>query len=262
MPCGTKRKTLNRTVTLNDRNTHPRDAELTFQPDTHTYFYRGRPMKSVTTLVNEYFPVFDTQYWATRRAMREGVDPQVIIDRWNAEAERERRLGTEMHERIERHYLDIEAVTCDAPDALRLFHMFASANRLHPYRTEWRIYHEEHDIAGTLDMLERTPDGTFVIYDWKRSRKLLAADGRILAESPFRSRGLYPLTHLPDTSYWHYALQLSIYRYILAERYGIHVSHLRLGVFHPSYSTPWIISLPYLEREVKAILSHRKSNHQ
>ena len=86
---------------------------------------------------------------------------------------------------------------------------------------------------------------------------LLAPDGRIISTSPFRSKGLHPVSHIPDTSYWHYALQLSIYRFILEERYSIRVSGMKLGVFHPSYSTPWIVSLPYLLDEVKAILRHK-----
>lgn len=65
------------------------------------------------------------------------------------------------------------------------------------------------------------------------------------------------MSHIPDTSYWHYALQLSIYRFILEERYSIRVSGMKLGVFHPDYSTPWIVSLPYLHNEVRAILRHK-----
>lgn len=165
-----------------------------------------------------------------------------------------------MHERIERYYLGED--TLDDTDALRLFRLFAANNRLYPYRTEWRIYHEDYDLAGTLDFLERTPDGTFNIYDWKRSKKLIEADGRIICESPYHTKGLHPVGHLPDTSYWHYALQLSIYKFILEERYGIRVSQLKLGVFHPSYSMPWIVPLPYLHTEVRAILRHKCSPAQ
>lgn len=244
-------------MTCNEVNCHPRDGRLSFDPVSHSYFVDGEEYISVTTLVDEYFPKFDSEYWAARTALREGVDPEVILARWEHEAERSRSLGTAMHEKIERYYLGYD--DGDDEDAMRLFRLFAVHNRLYPYRTEWRIFDEEFGVAGTLDFLELTPDGTYNIYDWKRSKKLVSSDGRILADSPYGKRGLYPVDHLHDTAYWHYALQLSIYRSILERCYGIRVSSLRLGVFHPSFSIPWVIRLPYLRDEVEAIVSHSHS---
>lgn len=255
----------------NVRNAHERDPYLSFDAASHTYRLGSQEMKSVTTLVEECFPQFDAPYWAARKALKEGVDPQEILDRWAREATRARDLGTLMHSRIEEYYISLSRVP-DHPvhptgtegdtDSYRLFRMFAANNRLHPYRTEWRIYHEDYGVAGTLDFLERTPAGTFNIYDWKRSKKLVdARDGRIIASSPYRATGLQPIGHLPDTSYWHYALQLSIYRFILQERYGIEVSDMKLGVFHPSYSTPWIVEVPYLRDETLRVLNKLKSSN-
>lgn len=244
-------------MNYNDLNAHPRDPYLSFEPDSHIYHFDGREMISVTTLVEECFPKFDKEYWAARKALQEGVDPEIILGLWDREAQRARDLGTVMHDRIEHYYLGKDAG--DDTDAYRLFRLFAANNRLYPYRTEWRIYHEDFDLAGTLDFLERTPQGTFNIYDWKRSKKLIDPSGRILSESRYRATGLHPVSHLPDTSYWHYALQVSIYRFILEDKYGIHISGMRLGVFHPSYSTPWIVELPYLHNEVMSVLKHSRS---
>lgn len=244
-------------MTCNELNAHPRDPHLTFDPATHTYQLPalGKELISVTTLVEEHFPRFDAEYWAGRKALTEGVDPQVILDRWQREADRARELGTAMHEKIEQYYLGNDCG--DDTDAFRLFRLFAACNTLHPFRTEWRIYDEEYSVAGTLDFLERTPSGTYNIYDWKRSRKLIEPSGRIIAENRYRARGLHPVTHLPDCSYWHYALQLSIYRLILERKYDIRVSAMRLGVFHPTHTTPWIIDLPYLHREALALMQTR-----
>lgn len=257
-------------MNCNTLNAHERDPYLEFDPESHTYHLDGRELKSVTTVVEECFPQFDTAYWAARKALKEGVDPQVIMDRWKREAARARDLGTEMHSRIERYYIQLSRgvkppLDPDDTDAFRLFSLFAANNRLYPYRTEWRIYHEGYGVAGTLDFLERTPAGTFTIYDWKRSRKLIEEpSGRILAASPYRNqpKGLPPVSHLPDTSYWHYALQLSIYRLILEERYGIHVSALRLGVFHPAYSRPWTLEVPYLYNEALSVLNNVKAGNR
>lgn len=235
--------------TYNDHNAHPRDPQLNFNPESHTYTHAGAELLSVTTLVKEFFPKFDAEYWAARKALTEGVDPQVILDRWERDAERARTLGTQMHDRIEHFYLNGHSDTEPDTDVFPLFRRFAAHHHLHPFRTEWRIFHEDFGVAGTLDFLERTPNGTYNIYDWKRSSKLVERNGRIISDNRYGKRALSPISHLSDCSYWHYALQLSVYSYILEEKYGIHVSNLYLGVFHPEYSCPWTFQLPDLRRE-------------
>ena len=245
----------------NTRHAHERDPYLSFDAPSHTYMLGDRVMKSVTTIIERCFPQFDAIKWANYKALKEGVSPQVILDRWEREAQHARDLGTAMHERIERYYLDKsvgrepEAPSKDS-DAYGLFYNFARSTTLHPYRTEWRIYHEEYGVAGTLDFLERRPDGSYYIYDWKRSKKLIAAGSNtVVLESKYKTTGLHPVSNLPDTSYWHYALQLSIYRLILEEKYGIEVAGMCLGVFHPSYERAYIIrNIPYLHREALAVL--------
>lgn len=49
---------------------------------------------------------------------------------------------------------------------------------LDPYRTEWMIYDDKHWLAGTLDLLVEEMDGTFTMYDWKRSRRMGREIGR------------------------------------------------------------------------------------
>ena len=149
-------------MNYNELNSHPRDSRLLFDPESHTYYIEGRPLKSVTTLVEECFPQFDALYWAHRKAPQEGLTPEELMAKWEAEACRARDLGTTMHDKIERYYLGEDSG--DDTDAYRLFRCFAAVNRLYPFRTEWRIYLEEYGIAGTLDFLERTPDGTYNIY--------------------------------------------------------------------------------------------------
>lgn len=239
-------------MNFNEINAHLRDSRLSFDPESHTYYHGSRKLKSVTTLVEECFPQFDAIYWAHRKAPQEGISPQELMARWEAEAKRARDLGTVMHDKIERYYLGEDCG--DDTDAFRLFRCFAAVNHLHPFRTEWRIFFEEYGIAGTLDFLERTPDGTYNIYDWKRSRKLINQSGEVEVHSRFRKTALHPISHIEDTSYYHYALQVSVYRYILEQKYGIQVKGMRLGVFHPAYSGYYLVDLPYMRDEVVTIL--------
>ncbi|MCM1521288.1 MAG: hypothetical protein NC039_01385 [Muribaculaceae bacterium] len=245
-------------MTCNESNAHPRDAHLEFDPDEHRYTYHGREFKSVTTLIEDYFPKFDAEKWSVKIALREGVDPQVVRSRWEAEGRRARELGTAMHEKIDQYYLGSDCG--DDADSFRLFRRFAANTTLIPYRTEWRIYHEEYDIAGTLDFLELTPGGTFNLWDWKRSSKLVDREYNICSNNRFGTMGFHPISNIPDTPYWHYALQLSVYRFILEEKYGIRVSKAMLGVFHPDYDRAWVIPMPDMPDHVAAILRHRISS--
>jgi hypothetical protein len=66
-----------------------------------------------------------------------------------------------------------------------------------------------------------------------------------------------PLSHLPDTNYWHYSLQLNIYRRILQELYGVVVSELALVVLHPNFEHYRVIKLNMMDEEVEAMFQVR-----
>jgi hypothetical protein len=98
-------------------------------------------------------------------------------------------------------------------------------------------------------MVYKKPDGTLAIYDWKRSKE-------IKYENKFQSC-LEPIHHLPDTNYWHYSLQLNIYRRILELFYDVKVSELALVILHPNNRSFKIIQLNIMEDEVNAMFEHR-----
>ena len=123
-----------RTKNYNEKHIHQRDALLMFEPETHTYTHNGQVFKSVTTPVNEYFEQFDADYWAVKKAPSMGMTPQQLKDIWARKGEEARNLGTQMHEKIERHYLGLPNTR---DDTYRLFEQFAQSHTLCPYRTEW-----------------------------------------------------------------------------------------------------------------------------
>ena len=243
----------------NERNSHPRDRYLNFDADTHTYTLGSKTLRSVTTIVESCFPKFDADYWAIRKAPALGITPEELKHQWEENANRARQLGTDMHERIEQYYLGHDYG--DDGDSYSMFRHFANAERLYPYRTEWRIYLEEYGVAGTLDFLERRPDRRFNIYDWKRSKKLIDTNGHIICSNQYGKRGYHPVGHLDDCAYQHYALQVSIYRFILERRYGITISEMKLGVFHPDYPMAYIVPLPYMRKEAEDVLILHAKNH-
>jgi hypothetical protein len=123
-----------------------------------------------------------------------------------------------------------------------------------PFRTEWTVYYEEIQIAGSIDMVYQNVDGTLSIYDWKRSKN-------ITKYNYFNKFSNYHVTsHLPDTNYWHYALQLNIYKHILQDKYGYSIKDLFLVQLHPDIMKKnyELIQLPDLSDIVSSLFQERK----
>lgn len=243
-------RTLTFFMDFNTAHRHERDSRIAFDADSHVYTVGGRELRSVTTVVSDNFEKFDADYWALRKAPSLGMTPEDVKDMWRRNGEAAAAKGTAMHAGIEQYYLDQTMPDNDTAD---LFRQFVALHQLHPYRTEWAIFDEGYKVAGTLDFLDCT-DGVFTIYDWKRSNKILDASGSPIISSRFDKYAAEPISHIPDTTYCHYALQVSIYRHLLEKNYGLQIRGCRLGIFHPAYSQPYVLDMPDLREEAIAVL--------
>ena len=233
-------------------NKHSRDRFLSFDEISHIYTVDGNTLQSITNIVEKCFPKFDAQLHAKTTAAKMGMTEEEVIAMWEQKGKESRELGTAMHQKIESYYQGKQPYE---DDAFRLFKVFADKVKLEPYRTEWAVYDTDYNIAGTIDFVDYQ-NGEYTIYDWKRSDKIIA-NGMPVKVSKYQEKGLYPLEHLENCAYYHYALQLSLYKFILEKNYDIKVSDLRLGIFHPSYDKPYVLKMPYLESEVKTLMELR-----
>ena len=75
-------------------------------------------------------------------------------------------------------------------------------------------------------------------------------------ENSFES-GFGPVAHLPDSNYWHYTLQLNVYRWFLETHYGLRISDMYLVIMHPDNTNYKRFRLNRLEEEVEAMLECR-----
>ena len=235
-------------------NAHSRDKLLSFDESEHKYTVGGIELKSVTTLVDESFPPFDAKRIAHILSKQTGRSEESFMREWDLKGRQSRDLGTVMHANIEKFYL---GEPCEIKDVFIQFLNFTQETKLIPYRTEWAIYDEEMGIAGTLDFLDYQ-NGEYTIYDWKRSKNIVTKTGKKILKSKSGTNGYSPISSVEDASYWHYALQTSIYRYILERNYGINVSSSRLVVMHPEINKAFVVDVPYMQKEVIAILNKNK----
>ena len=105
-----------------------------------------------------------------------------------------------------------------------------------------------------MDLICSRHDGTYEIYDWKRSNKV---DPNEINQW---SSGIHGLEHLADTSYVHYCLQQNLYRYMLEKNYGIKISRMNLVVLHPDFMSYKVVPVSVMDDEV-AKITHYIKNH-
>ena len=238
---------------FNVRNKHWRDDNVSFRETDHIYIVDGTPLDSVTTFVKNCFPEFNAGFHARRKAEALGITKEEVLEMWDKKGRESREQGTTMHKKIEAYYLGKSVSTDETFD---LFKIFANKITLKPYRTEWAVYDWEQKIAGTIDFVDYQ-NGEYIIYDWKRSDKLIAKNGLPIKNSLYGEKALPPIDNLDDSPYYHYALQLGLYKYILEKNYGITICKLRLGIFHPSYNKPYVLEMPYLQSEIDSLFGLR-----
>jgi ATP-dependent exoDNAse (exonuclease V) beta subunit len=247
-------------------NPHPKDEFITFQEEGHKYFINGinDGLISVTGFVHQNFEHFDTNSIADKllKNTKKMCDPnykyfgktkEEMIEEWNENGRIASELGTALHADIENFYNQIK-VENDSLE-FQYFRKFVSDfPELVPYRTEWMVYDDTINLTGSIDMVFENPDGTLQIYDWKRSKG-------IEYESFGNKCSITPcLSHLPDTNFNHYSLQLNIYRKILQDKYDKIVTKLCLVILHPDHheKTYECIDVPIMDTEIDELFTLRK----
>ncbi len=273
---------------LGIRNLNPRDKNIKFFEDGHKYCISFEPevkYTSVTTWNHHHFEQFNAdkviEKMINGSAWKEGhkywgKTPEEIKALWNKNKDSVSGAGTDLHYCIECFHNDkrfqfeytnkelheVYMADCgkklsERPLEWQYFINFIGDHKhLKPYRTEWTVYHEDAKIAGSIDMVYENPDGTLSIYDWKRSKNIT----RINAFNKFAITPL--ICHLPDSNFWHYALQLNTYKYILETKYDKKIKDLFLVRLHPEAEEKnyELIQLPDLSNEIKELFEEKIKN--
>jgi len=219
---------------LSTINSHPRDSRIRFEDKGHKYYINGDgSYTSVTTWVKSHFNKFDadavikkmmeSQNWENSKYF--GMTPEQIKAQWRYTSTKACTQGTKLHSVIEDYY---NGKTSDhgSPEYAQFIEFDNDHDYLTPYRTEWKIWDEDLKLSGTVDMLFKKDDGTFVLCDWKNSKEI------VISKTYMDFAITDCIAHIPDTNYWHYSLQLNAYKAILERKYGIKISEMILVCFH------------------------------
>jgi ATP-dependent exoDNAse (exonuclease V) beta subunit len=247
-------------------NSHPRDSSIIFDEKPHIYTVltdQESKYTSVTTFIHQFFAQFDADLiiskmmksvqWPQSKYFGQSSDQ--IKELWENNRVSAATAGTNMHKSIECFYNSTQTLEdfVDLPDMQHFISFYEEYGvNLKPYRSEWMIFDEELKLAGSIDFLTENDDGSLDIYDWKRSKEIKKVN-------PWQS-GLYPINHIPDTNYWHYSIQLNLYKALLEKNYDKKVRDLYLVVLHPDNPKYILISVPDLSTEINSLFEYHRNS--
>lgn len=244
---------------------HPSGKNIIFDPAQHLYLLDGEELPSVTTIIKQYFPQFDAEKVAARKAEKGKKTAQELIESWNQIREEASAFGNLIHAMAEKIVLRRDLGAADelakTEKEKRFLEALKSAisqisKNFYFVETEKVIFSPERNIAGTIDvLLKHKKTGRIIIADWKTSKEI--------RKFAFKNeKGLDICQHLPNCNYIHYSLQLAIYREILLrEGYFDRSTQASCAIIHLIDEEPLAnfqqITPKNLDREAKAILALR-----
>jgi hypothetical protein len=180
---------------------------LFFEEEKHRYTDSiGNEYLSVTTLIGNYYPKFDANYWAHKKAKEQGKSEKAIKAEWDKIRNEACERGTHKHNGIEdaiketsqfknaiKYLTEISSGRCvtvaDIPNLIpkpldvekfkeATNYKYEEIYRVFDYYTQrgYTIYSEigmyliDYRVSGTIDIL-CIRDTDFVILDWKTNRE-------------------------------------------------------------------------------------------
>jgi hypothetical protein len=202
---------------------------LVFHPDNHSYESVNPEEKidwiSVTTLVSAFKQGFDAPAVAAKVCKNKkskwyGLTPEKIIEIWNAESKRATDLGTFYHNQREADILECDSITrydvkleVIAPKVDDRGVKTASEQKLTDgIYPEHLVYMKSVGVCGQSDLVE-IADNIVYITDYKTNKEIKTSS--FVNWEGLSQKMDQPVSHLDDCNYFHYALQLSIYMYMI-----------------------------------------------
>lgn len=247
---------------------------------------------SVTTLVSHFKNPFDAEAIAKKVSKNKkskwyDVDPKIIQEIWNNESKRATDLGTFYHNQRETDLcsfasIEREGVTVpvfkpiEKEPGIKVAPLQKLDTGIYP---EHMVYLRSKGICGQSDLVE-VVNGKVNIIDYKTNKEIKMKS--YVNWEGLSEKMLPPVSNLDDCNFNHYALQLSIYMYIIL-KHNPKLKPGRIFIHHITFETDgedtWgypiskkddngdpivkdvdIISVPYLIDEVLSIFYYLDDN--
>jgi ATP-dependent exoDNAse (exonuclease V) beta subunit len=214
------------------------DKSVVFDSESHTYTKNGKKLTSVTSFISQFKNKFDSDYHSKRIAEKEGKTQTEILKLWSDKAKKSCDIGTAIHKIFEEYIdgnfcvlgneilidfvdLDIEYLVDFYPKskvAIQFIKDFFISGRLTPVYTEYIVHNDT--LAGQVDLICKDKQKNYYILDFKTNDKIEVYS--------YNKKMLGIFKEINDSSFYHYSLQLSIYKQMFdKEVKGLFLVHIK-----------------------------------
>jgi hypothetical protein len=179
---------------------------------------------SVTTFISNFKTPFDADLQAEKSSKNKkskwyGMKPDEIKEAWKQEANRATTLGTWYHNQRESDLCSLETMNRHGIEIPVKKPIEKQGEKFSPNQKlfdgiypEHLVYLKSSGLCGQSDLVE-VVDGHVHITDYKTNKEIKTSS-YVNWEGKSQKMQV-PISHLDDCNYIHYALQLSIYMYII-----------------------------------------------
>jgi hypothetical protein len=205
---------------------------------------------------------------------------EIITKYWDDNGDVQSNLGTIMHRKIELYLNGVSRLNhtlpviddereCEPVKHTKEFSHFLQlysdlqSKKLKVFRTEMMMFDDESKLCGCADVIfvDKKQDITswptknlkVHLGDWKRSKKI--------EKCGYGKVGKFVCAALPDSNYYHYSLQLNLYKYILEKHYNLIVESMTMYVFHPDNDTYLEFPVQDYQSLISKMIQLRIDNH-
>lgn len=248
---------------------------------------------SVTTLVSHFKKPFDAKKIAekvskNKRSKWYGIEPKKIQQIWEAEADRAVTLGTYYHNQREEDLCALASIEREGKTVpiIAPVPLTESGIKMAPSQKleegvypEHMVYLKSAGICGQSDLVE-VVNGKVNIIDYKTNKEIKTES--FVNWEGASDKMMFPIDNLDDCNFNHYAIQLSVYMYMILKHNPklkpgrIFIHHVTFEVeSEDEFGYPIVkrdhngepvvkevipMAVPYLIDEVTALMHHVKEN--
>jgi len=230
---------------------------IKFNAENHTYSLNGTVFKeSVTQWVKNFKEKFDKDFWSKYKAKERGISQEEVLSEWDyISKESTDEIGTPFHNYIQNLLeKNISVINYDIinPELIKLIILAQDFNEkikgkyIH-IASEVIVGDIDMDVAGSFDQLfYNVLNDTIELWDWKTSKviELLSYKDK---------RMFYPFDNCLDCNFYHYSLQLNLYKYIIEKFTNIKIDVCRIANFNYINNEYKIYKCVDLQEQIKTL---------
>lgn len=204
--------------------------DLEFNEEKHIYTLHGRRLPSVSAEVGKFYKKFDSDAIASAIARRQSSTQEEyknkkeeLLNQWANTSKEAATLGSLVHKFAEDYLGSDRKILPKSDYEQTIVNFWNTMDSYEVAGIELRMYLEELNLAGTLDLLLKK-DNKYEIWDYKTNVDLF---------KNYKGQKMFkPFDDLLDTPYSHYILQQNYYKLML-EHKGIPIYDMNLVSVRP-----------------------------